>query len=360
MSKYNLTDILEQYRIGSGWTTDFDYDGMLKAGLKAGVDTDIEVLKKMSDDFEDVNYHRENSHLQNAIDALEEGAIKEASMFFGDFHAEIKQTIKDQGMDIEPTLGKFMDAKMDMMNEDEFDEARQSAIESSQEAAGIKEDKESRPHMSSDEFLRHIEKLHKDNQTQIAKEKEVKEVTSREGARIEGLLSIPLKSKFLEAFQDLYFDLVEEDPFMAEDVVDHLGIEMLKHLDAIQAQGDSLAGLDQQEFTAIDEEDSIEEVMGVDRKGNKKPDTDGSDATKFKKAAMSEDEKKYTDTVAKVLKDRILKDIPMDIIVDFVKTHGSDIRRMNNSEIKDEFEEFRSVNYDYIDENLKAHFNRFK
>ena len=305
MSKYNLTDILEQYRIGSGWTTDFDYDGMLKAGLKAGVDTDIEVLKKMSDDFEDVNYHRENSHLQNAIDALEEGAIKEASMFFGDFHAEIKQTIKDQGMDIEPTLGKFMDAKME-------------------------EGKESRPHMSSDEFLRHIEKLHKDNQTQIAKEKEVKEVTSREGARIEGLLSIPLKSKFLEAFQDLYFDLVEEDPFMAEDVVDHLGIEMLKHLDAIQAQGDSLAGLDQQEFTAIDEEE------------------------------MGKDEKRYTDTVAKMLKDRILKDIPMDIIVDFVKTHGSDIRRMNNSEIKNEFEEFRSVNYDYIDENLKAHFNRFK
>ena len=132
MSKYNLTDILEQYRIGSGWTTDFDYDGMLKAGLKAGVDTDIEVLKKMSDDFEDVNYHRENSHLQNAIEALEEGAIKEASMFFGDFHAEIKQTIKDQGMDIEPTVGKFMGAKMDMMNEDEFDEVRQAAIESSQ------------------------------------------------------------------------------------------------------------------------------------------------------------------------------------------------------------------------------------
>ena len=113
------------------------------------------------------------------------------------------------------------------------------------------------------------------------------------------------------------------------------------------------------------QEEDVDEVMGIDRKGNKKPDTDGSDATKFKKAAMSEeemskDEKRYTDTVAKMLKDRILKDIPMDIIIDFVKTHGSDIRRMNNSEIKDEFEEFRSVNYDYIDENLKAHFNRFK
>ncbi len=251
MSKYNLTDILEQYRIGSGWTTDFDYDGMLKAGLKAGVDTDIEVLKKMSDDFEDVNYHRENSHLQNAIEALEEGAIKEASMFFGDFHAEIKQTIKDQGMDIEPTVGKFMASKMDMMNEDEFDEARQAAIESSQEAAGIKEGKDKEPR---DGVKSAASKLG-------MKPKHVKEVSSREGSRIEGLLSIPLKAKFLEAFQDLYFDLVEEDPFMAEDVVDHLGIERLKNLDAIQAQGDKLAGMDQQEFTAIDEEDSIEEAL---------------------------------------------------------------------------------------------------
>ena len=305
MSKYNLTDIYEEFRAGDKFSTDFDYDGMLMAGLKAGVDTDLQTLQALSDSFEDVNYHRENSHLQNAIEALEDGATKEASMFFGDFHAEIKNTIKDQGMDIEPTVGKFMASKME-------------------------EAKESRPHMSSDKFLRHIEKLHKDNQTQMAKEKEVKEVSSREGSRIEGLLNQRLKAKFLAYFEEMFYDLVEEDPFPAEDVIEHLSIEMMKHLDAIQAQGDSLAGLDQQEFTAIDEEE------------------------------MSDDEKKYTDTVAKMLKDRILKDIPMDIIIDFVKTHGSDIRTMNNSEIKDEFEEFRSVNYDYIDENLKAHFKRFK
>ncbi len=266
MSKYNLIDIYEQYKIGSGWTTDFDYDGMLKAGLKAGVDTDIEVLKKMSDDFEDVNYHRENSHLQNAIEALEEGAIKEASMFFGDFHAEIKQTIKDQGMDIEPTLGKFMDTKIDMMNEDEFDEARQAAIESSQEAAGIKEEEEPRDGVKSAAAKLGM------------KPKHVKEVSSREGSRIEGLLSIPLKAKFLEAFQDLYFDLVEEDPFMAEDIVDHLGIEMLKHLDAIQAQGDRLAGMEQEEFTAIPEGDSIEEAKKRDIRTALKQDAKGTDA----------------------------------------------------------------------------------
>jgi hypothetical protein len=222
MSKYNLIDIYEQYQIGSGWTRDFDYDGMLKAGLKTGVDTDIELLKKMAEDYTDVNYHREASHLYNAIEALEENAIKEASMFFGDFHAEIEETMKSQGMDIEPTLGKFMASKMEEGEE-------------------------------------------------VTETEEVEEVTSREGSRIEGLLSIPLKSKFLEAFQDLYFDLVEEDPFMAEDVVDHLGIEMLKHLDAIQAQGDRLnsvntdADFEREQRAQLDmrEEDSIEEGIST-------------------------------------------------------------------------------------------------
>jgi hypothetical protein len=190
MSKYNLIDIYEEYQIGSGFTRDFDYDGMLKAGLKTGVDTDIELLKKMVEDYTDVNYHREAHHLYNAIEALEEGAIKEASMFFGDFHAEIKNTMKDFGMDIEPTVGQFMKNRMEG-------------------------------------------------------KKEVEEVTSSAGSRIEGLLSIPLKSKFLSAFDELYFDLVEEDPFHAEDVIEHLSIEMMKHLYDIQAQGDRLAGLEE-------------------------------------------------------------------------------------------------------------------
>mgnify|MGYP001490650156 CR=1 FL=1 len=236
MSKYNLTDIYEEFRAGDKFSTDFDYDGMLMAGLKAGVDTDLQTLQALSDSFEDVNYHRENSHLQNAIEALEDGATKEASMFFGDFHAEINQTIKDQGMDIEPTVGKFMASKME-------------------------EAKESHPQMSSDEFLRDIEKLHKDNQTQMAKEKEIEEVSSREGSRMEGLVDQRMKAKFLEIFADLYFDLTDEDPFQAEDVVDYLGIEMLKHLDNIQAQGDRLAGLEETE--EIDEVESVEEGIST-------------------------------------------------------------------------------------------------
>ena len=106
MSKYNLTDILEQYKIGSGWTTDFDYDGMLKTGLGTSIDTPIEVLKKMSDDFEDVNYHRENSHLQDAIDAIEIGDMKEAEGRLNDFHERQFHTKKSEKKRLAKAAGK--------------------------------------------------------------------------------------------------------------------------------------------------------------------------------------------------------------------------------------------------------------
>ncbi len=348
MSKYNLIDIYEQYQIGSGFTRDFDYAGMLNAGLKTGVDTDIEILRKMSDDFEDVNYHRENNHLQMAIDALEEGAIKEASMYFGDFHAEIKSTMETFGMDIEPTLGKFMASKM------EENEAVDLAIEASQEKAGMEvdesfnslakkldkqkgidkdeaakiagkianikrkgggkgptakqkkrmneEDKALNMTASAETLRKIIFKLLDDGQIQPetaddilnaisnspsdnvyeAKDKKDKDKEPRDGVksaasklgmkpshikevridrevaeRIEGMLSIPLKRKFLDSFMDLWQDLIEEDPFYAEDVINHLNNEMHKEIDGYQAMGDRLAGLE--EDTAIDEEDSVEE-----------------------------------------------------------------------------------------------------
>jgi hypothetical protein len=231
MSKYNLIDIYEQYQIGSGWTRDFDYDGMLKTGLGTSIDTPIEVLKKISDDFEDVNYHRENHHLQYAIDAIEIGDMIEAESRLNDFHTEIRKTQEEQGMNIEPTVGKFMASKM----EEGKDKEPRDGVKSAASKLGIKP-------------------------------KHVKEVTSREGSRIEGLLDRNMKDQFLDAFEDLYFNLVEEDPFHAEDVVDHLANEMLKHLDAIQAQGDRLAGIGNPsvEFTPgerIGEEDSIDEAL---------------------------------------------------------------------------------------------------
>ena len=210
MSKYNLTDILEQYKIGSGWTNDFDYEGMLNTGLSTSIDTPIEVLKKMSDDFEDVNYHRENNHLQNAIDALEIGDMMEAEGKLSDFHAEIRKTMETFDMDTSDDLGAFMASKME-----ENTEAVDLAIEASQEKAGIKEE--------------------------IAEARVDRDVAQR----IEGMLSIPLKRKFLDAFMDLWQDLIEEDPFYAEDVINHLNNEMHREIAGYQAMGDRLAGMEE-------------------------------------------------------------------------------------------------------------------
>ena len=311
MSKYNLTDIYEEFRAGDKFSTDFDYDGMLMAGLKAGVDTDLQTLQALSDSFEDVNYHRENSHLQNAIEALEDGATKEASMFFGDFHAEINQTIKDQGMDIEPTVGKFMASKME-------------------------EAKESHPQMSSDEFLRDIEKLHKDNQTQMAKEKEIEEVSSREGSRMEGLVDQRMKAKFLEIFADLYFDLTDEDPFQAEDVIDYLGIEMLKHLDNIQAQGDRLnntdADFEREQRMQMDmrEEDEINEELAPTG------------------IAVSQ---KQLDDLKKLGAISGLEVMVQD-------KDGSNVRKVDYTLTNTDFEKDPD-DIDFVNEDLKNHFGRF-
>ena len=334
MSKYNLIDIYEQYKIGSGWTTDFDYDGMLKAGLKTGVDTDLELLKKMVEDYTDVNYHREAHHLYNAIEALEQGAIKEASMFFGDFHAEIKQTIKDQGMDIEPTLGKFMASKME-------------------------------------------------------EGEEVEEVTSRESSRMEGLVDQRMKAKFLEAFADLYFDLTDEDPFQAEDVVDYLGIEMLKHLDNIQAQGDRLnstntdADFEREQRMQMDmreEEMSLEDIVKSTKVDGTMEDLEKAVITKAKKSGLDVTDKEVEDAVEKhadmalglmeelaptgiAVSQKQLDDLKKlgaisGLEVTVQDKDGSNVRKVDYTLTNTDFEKDPD-DIDFVNENLKNHFGRF-
>jgi len=190
MSKYNLIDIFEQYKIGSGWTNDFDYDGMLNIGLKTSIDTPIEVLKKIFEDFTDVNYHREAEHLHYAIEAIEIGDMMEAQGKISDFHAEIKKTQGEQGMDMSDDLGAYMASKM------EENEAVDLAIEASQEKAGIKEDN-------------------------------IEEMTGETFNKIDGLTNQNLKAQFLDKFSEIYEDMVEAgDLFDASDVIDYLCNEM--------------------------------------------------------------------------------------------------------------------------------------
>jgi hypothetical protein len=142
-----------------------------------------------------------------------------------------------------------------------------------------------------------------------------------------------MKKKFMDIGMDLVQDLLEEDPFDIDDVITHLANELGAYMDDFYKEGEKLNSIEIDENGHVD--DYAEEIK-------------------------EDDKMKSMDAAAKMIKDRILKDIPMDIVVDFVKTHFDDIKGMDNSEIADEFEEFRSVNYDYIDEDLKSHFNRFK
>ena len=257
MSKYNLTDIFEQYQIGSGFTRDFDFEGMLNAGLKTRAGDDIEKLKEIFDDFEDVNYHREAEHLSYAIDALENDEIFAAEGKISDFHAEIRKTMEGLDMDTSDDLGAFMASKME-----ENTEAVDLAIEASQEKAGIEVDE------SFKSLAKKLDKqkgIDKDEAAKIAgsiaakkaagagkgptakQKKRMNEVRiEKEVAnRIEGLMNIQLKAKFLDVFEDLWLDLIEEDPFYAEDVIAHLSNEMSKQISNRQAQGDRLAGMEE-------------------------------------------------------------------------------------------------------------------
>ena len=100
--------------------------------------------------------------------------------------------------------------------------------------------------------------------------------------RIEGFLNIPMKKKLLDAWEDLFYDLVDDEPFDMEDVLAHLSNEMGKVIDGNQMAGDRLAlGMDdfeQEEFTAIDEEDSIKEAKNRDIRTALKQDAKGTDA----------------------------------------------------------------------------------
>ena len=108
-------------------------------------------------------------------------------------------------------------------------EAVDLAIEASQEKAGIKEAREYAP-MDRD----------------VAN-------------RIESFLNIPMKKKFLDAWEDLFYDLVDDEPFYVDDVIAHLANEMSKSIYGNQMAGDRLAGIgvvddfEQEEFTDIGE-----------------------------------------------------------------------------------------------------------
>lgn len=90
-----VEEAVNAYTPGDMFSTDFDYEGMLKAGLKIRINTPVDVMQKIYDSFEDVNYHRENAHLYDVIEAVKEGDKSAALDALKRFRKEIKDTMSD-------------------------------------------------------------------------------------------------------------------------------------------------------------------------------------------------------------------------------------------------------------------------
>ena len=91
----DTSDVPTVYKPGDMFSTDFDYEGMLKAGLKVRLNTPEETMQAIFDSFEDVNYHREGEHLSYVIDAKIEGDKEEALKYLKSFRKAIQQTLSE-------------------------------------------------------------------------------------------------------------------------------------------------------------------------------------------------------------------------------------------------------------------------
>ena len=246
------------------------------------------------------------------------------------------------------------------------------AIEVSQKKAGIKEDQydditdadDDIPADKKKEAALAYRKVDKGASYEKATShiKEVR-IDNEVAERIEGLTNRELKRKFLFAFEDLYSDLIEEDPFHAEDVINHLNNEMHKHLSSFQNTGDKFAGMEES-FDSLAKK--LDKQKGIDKDEAAK--IAGSIAAK--KAAGAG--KGPTAKQKKRMSEGILKDVVLAIIKDtnatnpevqaYIDSLTNDIKLNGKEayadyEIDDYIEDFKN----YIaDKSLQEHFKRFK
>jgi len=84
----------EAYKLGDGWSKEFDYIGMLEMGAKAKASMGEKKLQSLFNSFEDVNYHSEASPLSYAIDELKDGNKAEANRLMKEFNKNCEDTLK--------------------------------------------------------------------------------------------------------------------------------------------------------------------------------------------------------------------------------------------------------------------------
>ena len=92
-NKGEYSTITESYKLGAKYSSDFDYEGMLKMGANIKIEDGIQKLQKLFDSFEDVNYHTESKPLYKAIQYLKSNNVEAAKLNLEIFNEICKEEL---------------------------------------------------------------------------------------------------------------------------------------------------------------------------------------------------------------------------------------------------------------------------
>ena len=130
---------VKPYVLGDKFSTDFDYEGMLKAGLKVRINTPLSDLEKLYDSFEDVNYHSENRLLSDVIDKIEKKDKSGALDAIRNYKKELNKTLDSINEGTTPIREKVNEYRGSADDIDRIvkDKAMDSGFEEREEAAEV-------------------------------------------------------------------------------------------------------------------------------------------------------------------------------------------------------------------------------
>lgn len=128
------------YELGEGWSSDFDFEGLLRTALKANTSWGVEALKKLHYSFEDNNYHTLGKPLWEAVKSLQLGAEPSAKLHLHEFHEAVQKELDEylspdeEGVEIDPNTLQPVKAK-DAVEPINVEEAVEEAVEEDDKAS---------------------------------------------------------------------------------------------------------------------------------------------------------------------------------------------------------------------------------
>ena len=167
----------------------------------------------------------------------------------------------------------------------------------------------------------------------------VDEMTGDTLNRLDGLVDQPLLISFLDKFEEIYYDFIEQgEEFEVGDVITFLEKMLYDRAEDARMEDQLPDG-----FSEASGEIGVDQQGDTTRDVNVTNDTSMYDPLKEDKTQMK--------TIMSFLKKN--KGASDEEIKGFIKTHKDDIKDMTMSEIEDEFSEYIAANSDSVDEGVE-------